>query len=79
MDVMAYGFFATTVRGLEDVSAGEVSSIIGRKAEPDVGKIFFQADLDAIPRVNYLSRTVHKVALMLVREKFETLYLGHFA
>ena len=70
---MAHMFFATTVRGVEDVSAGEVSSIISRSVEPDVGKVFFQAGLEDIPRVNYLSRTVHKVALMLLRERFETL------
>ncbi len=70
---MGRWFFATTVVGLEDVSAGELSSIVGRRVEADVGKVFFQARLEDIPRVNYLSRTVHRVALMVLRERFETL------
>ena len=66
-------FFATTDRGLEKVAAREVEDLLGCKAEPDVGRIFFEADLEAIFKLNLCARTLHKVLLLLVRGQAETL------
>lgn len=66
-------YFATTVLGLEDVAASELEEILGVKPEVDVGKIFFKGDLSVVYRVNYFSRTINRVFIMLLREEFETL------
>ena len=66
-------FFATTSRGLEDVAAGEVRGLLGCNVREGVGRVFFEAGLDAIPKLNLHSRTIHKVLLLLCRGSFETL------
>jgi len=65
--------FATTVPGLEDVAAREVELLIGCRAQPDVGKVFFQAPLEAVYRLNLAARTLHRVFIRLCRESFEGL------
>lgn len=70
---MKFKCFATTIMGLEDVAAKECEEIIGVKAEPDVGKIFFQADEKQIIKLNLASRNLHKIFITLVRTQAETL------
>ncbi len=65
--------FATTVQGIEDIAAEEVERLTGCRAEPDVGKVFLQAPLEAIYRLNLASRTLNRVFIELCRESFETL------
>ena len=65
--------FATTINGLERFAAEECKEIIGVNAEPDVGKIIFDADIDQLIRLNLSSRMLHKIFIMLAREKVETL------
>ncbi len=66
-------FFATTVRGLEDIASSEVEALTGVPALPDVGKVFFEAELDSIFKLNFCSRTLHRVVLLLSSGRFENL------
>ena len=70
-----YEFFATTIRGLEDVCAQEVREILGLSEEPELGwgRIFFRAPLEAIYELNLRARTMHKLFLLLHRGHFEGL------
>ena len=70
---MKFECFATTVMGLEDAAAKECEEIIGAEAEPDVGKIFFQANERQIIRLNLASRTLHRIFIMLARAHVETI------
>ena len=65
--------FATTVQGMEDIAAEEAERLTGCRAEPDVGKVFLQAPLEAVYRLNLASRTLNRVFIELCRESFETL------
>ncbi len=71
--VGVYLLFATTVTGLEDVAAEEIRSLLGIEAKLDVGKVFFEGDDQAIYRLNVWARTLHRVFLLLARERFSTL------
>ncbi len=70
---MRFECFATTILGLEDVAARECEEIIGVKARPDIGKIFFQADTKQIIKLNLASRTLHRVFILLARAEAENL------
>ncbi len=70
---MRYRFFATTVTGLEDLAAEEFREITGLEASPDVGKIFFEASLGQAIALNMASKMLHRVFLLLVRERVESL------
>ena len=70
---MRFECFATTIMGLEDVTARECREIIGVEARPDIGKIFFKASEDDIIRLNLASRTIHRVFVLLSRSKAEVL------
>ena len=65
-----FDLFATVVNGLEDVAASEVEALTGRPASVDVGKIFFSGDVESIFRVNYCSRTINRVVILLLRKSF---------
>lgn len=60
-------FFATTVTGLEDVAAKEVESIIGCKAKEDIGKVFFECEIRDVVLLNFASRSLHRIFLLLER------------
>ena len=69
-------FFATTVQGLEDVAAREISSLVqasGIQPEAGRGRVFFKAPLEAMYELNLRARALHKVFLLLLRERFEGL------
>lgn len=62
-------FFATTVFGLEDVAAEEVSELTGRQVVRDVAKIIFSGSVMDAALVNYASRCCNRVFVMLVRRE----------
>jgi len=66
-------FFATTVIGLEDIASKEVESLIGVKAEQEVGRIAFQGSLEDIYLLNLKASTINKVFIELCRSTFEDL------
>ncbi len=70
-----YAFFATTIRGLEDVCAREVKSILGLPELPELGRgrIFFEAPVEAVYELNLWARTMHKLFLLLYKGRFESL------
>jgi tRNA (guanine6-N2)-methyltransferase len=68
-----YRFFATTVIGLEDVASKEVEDLIGVKAERDVGRITFQANITDIYKLNLAASTINKVFIELCSTTFENL------
>ncbi|MEM0080101.1 MAG: tRNA (guanine(6)-N2)-methyltransferase [Nitrososphaerota archaeon] len=68
-----YIWFATTVTGLEDVATKEIEELTNVEAEPDVGKVFFKGSLEDAAIVNYSSRIVNRVFLLLARGPVSTL------
>lgn len=67
-------YLATTNPGLEDVAAGEVRELLGVDAERLYrGTIGFEADERATYELNYRSRTLHRVGVVLVDRAFEGL------
>ncbi len=70
---MNFNFMATTITGFEDIAAGEIEEILGVKVEPDVGKVFFSSNLNAIYVLNLNGRCLHKVFLVLGILKFKNL------
>ncbi len=69
-------FFATTVQGLEDVAAHEISSLVQASSirpEAGRGRVFFEAPPEAMYELNLRARVLHKVFLLLLRERFEGL------
>ncbi|MCS7133000.1 MAG: tRNA (guanine(6)-N2)-methyltransferase [Nitrososphaeria archaeon] len=65
--------FATTITGLENYAAEECKEMVGVEAEPDVGKIIFEADVDQLIKLNLSSRMLHKIFIMLARTRVESL------
>jgi len=70
---MTARFFATTIPGIEDIAAHEIKNLLKCKAIPDVGKVFFDADVESVYRLNLTARTLHKVMIQLCRSNFEDL------
>lgn len=70
---MRVKFFATVSPGIEDVASEEVEEIIGCRAAPDVGKIFFKADVKSTYVLNLKASTLNKVMIQLCRENFAEL------
>ena len=70
---MRIKFFATVSPGIEDVASEEVEEIIGCKAIPDIGKIFFEAEEKSVYILNLKASTLNKVMIQLCREKFSKL------
>ncbi|RLF16614.1 MAG: hypothetical protein DRJ97_00060 [Thermoprotei archaeon] len=66
-------FYATVNRGLEDVSAWEVQSLLGVKPKLGVGRIFFDSDLRGALKLNLASRTLHRVVMVLLKAKVSSL------
>jgi len=65
-------WFATVAPGIEDIAAEEMRELVG-PAEAEVGRVSFRAPLEAMYVVNYASRTVNRLYLLLTREEFEDL------
>ena len=63
---MVLRFSASTIKGLEDISAEEIRSITGgSNVEIGDGRIFFEGDLKDIYRVNLRARTISRLYLVL--------------
>jgi len=71
--LMKIKFFATVSFGIEDVACKEVEDLIGCKAIPDIGKIFFDADMKSVYALNLEASTLNKIMIQLCREKFAEL------
>lgn len=64
-------FLATTIKGLEDVASGEIEELLGRRAEKiGEGKIKWSGKKEDALIANYLARSIHRVIILLVNEKF---------
>jgi len=61
--------------GLEEIATNEIEELGGRILEirKNRGRIFFEGSIDLIPKMNYLSRTLERVMILLTVEKFEKL------
>ncbi len=71
---MKHEFVATTTRGLEKVSMEEVEELVGRKAEIfRSGSIRFKGTLKDCITLNYVSRSLHRIILLLVKGTFQKL------
>ena len=67
-------FIATCTRGLEEISIREVEELIHAKAKPErAGAIRFEANLEAIYVLNYVSRSLHRIILLLTSGNFQKL------
>jgi len=65
--------FATVTPGIEDLAAEEVKKLLGCKATPDVGKIFFECRVEDIYKLNLCARTLNRIFLNLYVGKFKDL------
>lgn len=67
-------WLATVNEGLEDVAADEVQRLLGVKAELGVGRIFFKFnDFTPMYLLNFSSRTINRLYLLLERAKTNTI------
>jgi len=70
-----YRYYATLPPGLEEIAASEIEMLGGKVSEirGGRGRVFFEGTIDLIPILNYLSRTLERVMILLTVEKFEKL------
>ncbi len=69
-------FFATTDVGIEDIVAKEISQILGisdESIEVATGRVYFKAPLDSTIELNFRSRTINKLYLLLARAEVSNL------
>ncbi len=68
-------YMVTLMPGLEEVASQEISELGGKIIEirSGHGRILFEGDIDLIPKLNYLARTIERVLALLTVEKFQTL------
>ena len=67
-------FLATTIRGLEDIAIKEVEELLRKDAEKiGEGKIKWIGEERDVFIVNYLARSIHRVIVLLIEEKFTDL------
>jgi len=62
-------FYATATLGLEDIVAREIEGLTGTRCEVDINKVFFEADLELIPKLNYLSRCANRIFILSLKRK----------
>ncbi|MFU8653554.1 tRNA (guanine(6)-N2)-methyltransferase [Methanotorris formicicus] len=74
---MKLKYYATLPPGLEKISSDEIEELGGRifRTKESKGRIFFEGDLELIPKVNYLSRTIERIMILLNFEKFDGISL----
>jgi tRNA (guanine6-N2)-methyltransferase len=68
-----YDLIATTNRGMEDLCGEEIRKITKRNVGIDVNKVFFKGGIEDIYIVNIMSRTIHKLIIVLYRGGFKDL------
>jgi tRNA (guanine6-N2)-methyltransferase len=69
-----YEYYATTNIGLEYVVTDELQKMLSIYADPLIGIVRFKGSLDLIYKINLLSRTVHKVILLIGETDFDNIY-----
>ncbi|MEM3833037.1 MAG: tRNA (guanine(6)-N2)-methyltransferase [Thermoprotei archaeon] len=69
-----YEYYATTNIGLEYIAANELQRTLSVYANPLIGIVRFNGSLDLIYKVNLLSRTIHKVILLIGETDFNDIY-----
>ncbi|AIJ06193.1 RNA methylase [Methanocaldococcus bathoardescens] len=70
-------YYVTLSPGLEKISKNEIESFEGKIKEirENKGRIFFSGDLELIPKINYLSRTIERLNILLYREEIPNISL----
>ena len=66
-------YFATVPLGIEEVAAGEICELGASSVTPDIGKVFYEGDLRLMYLSNFMLRTVNRVFVLLLRERFKDL------
>jgi len=72
---MKYSFCVTTNRGLEDIVAREISVLVPDAEKLEIGKsrVYFEANKEAVYLLNLWSRTIHRLLMVLGRERCKSL------
>ncbi|ENN96316.1 RNA methylase [Methanocaldococcus villosus KIN24-T80] len=70
-------FYSTLSPGLEDIAANELESLGAKILEKREGKgrIFLEGNLELIAKINYFSRTIERLNILLHREVLEDISL----
>ncbi|WP_456372742.1 tRNA (guanine(6)-N2)-methyltransferase [Methanocaldococcus sp.] len=70
-------FYVTLSPGLEKISKREIEEFGGkiREVREGKGRIFFNGDLYLIPKINYFSRTIKRLNILLHKEKIPNISL----
>jgi len=66
-------FLSTTVHGLKDLAAKEIENFGGKIRRILKGKIIFEGDEKLIYLLNYASKTIFRVTILLAQERIERL------
>jgi tRNA (guanine6-N2)-methyltransferase len=68
-------FYATVPPGIEDIASEEIEGLGGKITDvrKNRGRIFFKGDKNLIPKVNFFSRCVERVVMLLDTGKFREL------
>ena len=66
-------YLSTTIKGLEDVAMEELRSMGAREFKIMDGKIIYNGNDDFFYRANYLAKTINRVVILFVEEKFSDL------
>ena len=66
-------YFATVPLGIEEVAAEEVREVGASSVTSDVGKVFYEGDLRLMYLSNFMLRTVNRVFILILRERFKDL------
>ena len=66
-------YFVTSTLGIEEVVADELREFNASNIKIDIGKVFFDASTDFIYLGNFMLKTVNKLFVLLLRERFNDL------
>lgn len=67
-------WFATVNEGFEDIAAKEIQDLLGVEVRTSVGRAFFEfKDFTPMYLLNFYSRTINKLFLLIAKGKVETL------
>ncbi|HDD72679.1 MAG TPA: class I SAM-dependent RNA methyltransferase, partial [Candidatus Aenigmarchaeota archaeon] len=65
-------FYITTVPGIEDLSAREIEGFGGkiREIRKNTGRVFFTGSEKLVAELNFYSRMIERVMVLLVKKEF---------
>jgi len=66
-------YFVTVPLGIEEVAAEEAREVGAASVAPDVGKVFYEGDLRLMYLSNFMLRTVNRVFILVLKERFKDL------